>query len=128
MPRVSTAFFGLGVIYVLCGMFWGMQMGASEDFAMAPAHAHLNLLGWVTMALYGTFYALTRATYSPRLAWINFALSALSVPVMIPTLALYLRTNNAGYVPVLVAGEVLAVAGMISFGISVLREFLRKPA
>jgi len=128
MPRVSTAFFGLGVLYVLCGMFWGMQMGESNDFAMAPAHAHLNLLGWVTMALYGTFYALTRDSFSPRLAWINFAFAALSVPVMIPTLALYLRSADAGYIPVLVVGEVLAVAGMITFGISVIREWRRASA
>lgn len=55
MPRVSAAFFAMGVVYLLLGMSWGMHMGASEDFAMAPAHAHLNLLGWVTMAIYGHF-------------------------------------------------------------------------
>ena len=32
---------------------------------MMPAHAHLNLLGWVTMALYGTFYALTQPACRP---------------------------------------------------------------
>ena len=89
MPRVSAAFFAMGVVCVLCGMVWGMQMGASESFTMAPVHAHLNLLGWVTMALFGTFYTLTQATMSVRLAWINFIVSALGVAVMIPSLALY---------------------------------------
>jgi hypothetical protein len=125
MPRVSAAFFAVGVIYVLCGMMWGMQMGATEDLAMAPAHAHLNLLGWVTMALYGTFYTLTRATMSMRLAWINFWVSALGVLVLIPTLAMFLRSNDTKFIPVLMVGEVLTVAGMLIFGISVAREFLR---
>ena len=89
MPRVSTAFFAIGVIYVLTGMLWGMHMGESNDFVMAPAHAHLNLLGWVTMGLYGTFYALTQKTMSPKLAWTNFAISALGVLVLIPSLALF---------------------------------------
>jgi len=57
---------------------------------MMPVHAHLNLLGWVTVALYGTFYALTHASLKPRLAWTNFVLSAIGVVVMIPSLALYL--------------------------------------
>ena len=82
MPRVSAAFFAIGVVYLLLGMMWGMHMGEAEDFSMMPAHAHLNLLGWVTMAIYGTFYALTHASLSPRLAWTNFALAALGVAVV----------------------------------------------
>ena len=128
MPRVSAAFFAMGVVYVLCGMMWGMEMGATEDLAMAPAHAHLNLLGWVTMALYGTFYTLTRDTMSVKLAWANFYVSALGVLVMIPTLALFLRGNDAKYIPVMAVGEVLTVAGMVIFGISVAREFMRQRA
>lgn len=128
MPRVSAAFFAIGVLYVLMGMAWGMHMGESNDFAMAPVHAHLNLLGWVTMALYGTFYALTRATLSEKLAWTNFVVSALGVAVMIPSLALYLASNDVKYVPYLVVGEVLTVLGMLIFAVSVGRELLRKTA
>ena len=76
MPRVSAAFFAIASLMLLAGMALGEYMGAKEDFALAPAHAHLNLLGWVTMALYGTFYALTRGTMSIPLAWTNFILSA----------------------------------------------------
>jgi cbb3-type cytochrome oxidase subunit 1 len=127
MPKVSTAFFALGVVYVFIGMMWGMHMGASEDFTMMPAHAHLNLLGWVTMALYGTFYALTRDSYSPKLAWANFAISGLGVLVMIPTLAIFLtdRTNTS-IIPAMMVGEVLTVAGLVTFGVSVFKELLRR--
>ena len=58
MSRVALWFFAVAPIYVLVGMGFGIFMGATEDFTLAPAHAHLNLIGWVTMALYGTFYAL----------------------------------------------------------------------
>jgi hypothetical protein len=125
MPRVSAAFFAIGVIYLLLGMSWGMHMGASEDFSMMPAHAHLNLLGWVTMAIYGTFYALTQATLSPKLAWTNFALAAGGVAVMIPSLALYLGNHDAKYIPGLMVGEVLTVLSLLVFGISVYRELMR---
>ena len=126
MPRVSAAFFAIGVVYLLLGMSWGMHMGASEDFSMMPAHAHLNLLGWVTMAIYGTFYALTQATLSPKLAWTNFALAAGGVAAMIPSLALYLAGGrDAKFIPGLVTGEVLTVLSLLVFGVSVFRELMR---
>src|ERR1043166_8184073 len=94
MPKVSNAFFAMGVFYVFCGMMWGMHMGSSEDFTMAPAHAHLNLLGWVTMALFGTYYTLAAGSYSMKLAWINFWVSAAGVLFMIPSLAMYLADQT----------------------------------
>ena len=90
-----------------------------------PAHAHLNLLGWVTLALYGTFYALTANTLSPRLAWINFALSTLGTALMITFLALFLPARDASYIPGMIAGEVASVLGLLVFGVSVARELLR---
>lgn len=129
MPRVSAAFFALGVICVLIGMIFGMWMGATHDFSAAAAHAHLNLLGWVTMGLFGTFYALTRETLSPKLAWTNFALSALGVVVMVPFLALMLLGgNDPAYEPGVTAGSILSFLGMIVFAVSAFRELVRRRA
>jgi hypothetical protein len=124
MPRVSAAFFTLGVLCLLTGMVWGMMMGSSENFVLAPAHAHLNLLGWVTMAIYGTFYTLTRDTLSPRLAWANLVLAGLGVVVMIPSLAMYL-TGSAAFGPGIAVGSVLSFLALLVFGVSVLRELVR---
>ena len=125
MPRVSAAFFAIGVIYLLLGMSWGMHMGASEDFSMMPAHAHLNLLGWVTMSIYGGFYALTQNSMSPRLAWINYGLATLGVAIMIPTLAVFLTTGNQALGPVIGLGGVLNIIALLTFSLSAFREFKR---
>ena len=125
MPRVSAAFFGLGVVCLLMGMMWGMHMGESEDFTMMPAHAHLNLLGWVTMAIYGIFYALTHASLKPKLAWTNFILAAVGVAAMIPSLALYLPAHDAKYIPGIIVGEIATVLSLLVFAISVYRELVR---
>ena len=71
MPRLSLAFFSAAVVYGVIGMVWGGVMGAHNDFVTAPAHAHLNLLGWVGLALMGTFYALAGPRAPIRLGWIN---------------------------------------------------------
>jgi hypothetical protein len=125
MPRVAAAFFALGAVCLFFGMLWGMRMGASEDFTMMPAHAHLNLLGWVTMALYGSFYALTHASLKPRLAWTNFALAAIGVVILIPSLSLYLPAHDTKYVPGIIIGEVATLLSLLVFAVSVYRELVR---
>ena len=130
MPRVSAAFFALGGVLLLAGMILGEYMGAQENFVLAPLHAHINLLGWVTLALYGTFYTLTRETYSPRLAWTNFVLSGLGVIAMIPLLALTLTAPNGAqtYGPLTGAAGGVALLGLLVFLVSVTRELVRKRA
>ena len=125
MPRVSAAFFLTGGLFVLMGMIAGMYMGAIQDFRLAPAHAHLNLLGWVTMALYGTFYALTAKTMRPALAWTNYAFSAVGVVFAIPSLAYMLLTGSTALAAPMIAGEVLTVLAMVVFLVSVVRELTR---
>jgi hypothetical protein len=126
MPRVSAAFFALGATCVLLGMIGGMWMGATHNFVAAPAHAHLNLLGWVTMALFGTFYALTRDTMSVKLAWTNFILSALGVLVLVPSLTLLLLNgNDPAYEPGVTAGSALSFASMAVFAVAAFRELRR---
>jgi hypothetical protein len=130
MPRVSAAFFAVGALLLLGGMALGEYMGSHEDFQLAPLHAHINLLGWVTLALFGTFYALTKDTYSPGLAWTNFILSSLGVLTMIPLLYLTLTTSDGGtkYGPLAGMAGGLAILGLLVFLVSVFRELARKRA
>lgn len=125
MPRVSAAFFVTGGLFVLVGMIFGMYMGANEDFRMAAAHAHLNLVGWVTMALYGGFYAMTARTMSKRLAWTNYLLSAVGVLFMIPALAMFLTSRDVSLVPFMMIGEILTVLSLLTFLVSAFRELFR---
>jgi hypothetical protein len=128
MPRVSAAFFVTGGLLLLGGMILGEYMGAHENFTLAPLHAHINLLGWVTLALYGTFYTLTRDTYSPKLAWTNFVLSSVGILTMIPVLALLLTVPDGAktYGPLAGATGGIALLGLLVFLVSAFRELVRK--
>jgi Mg/Co/Ni transporter MgtE len=92
-------------------------MGSHQDFTMAPAHAHLNLVGWASLALMGTFYAITGK--GGALGWLNFALSASAVVVMVPFLAVMLGGKPAAEGGVIV-GSILAILGMLTFLFNVL--------
>jgi hypothetical protein len=119
MPRVSLWFFAVAPIYVLIGMGTGIFMGATNNFTLAPAHAHLNLIGWVTMALYGTFYALAREA-PKKLAWATFWLNNVGAALMFPSLGMVLSYGEkSGFILPLVISEFIAFAAMACFAASV---------
>jgi len=119
MPRVSLWFFAVAPVYVLIGMSLGIFMGASGDHSLYPAHAHMNLLGWVTLALFGTFYALARDA-SQKLAWTTFYLMNAGLVIMIPSLSMVLKFGELPqYIVPLTISEFLAIGGMASFAFSV---------
>jgi len=119
MSRLSLAFFATAAVCVLCGMLWGIHMGMSEDMTMAPAHAHLNLLGWASLGVMGAFYGIAGERANKRLGWINYALSTGAVLVMIPSLA-YLLSHGNRINPGIIVGSLLAVGGILVFLVDVL--------
>jgi hypothetical protein len=128
MPRISLWFFAVAPIYVLIGMGFGIFMGASQDFTLAPAHAHLNLIGWVTMALYGTFYALAREA-SVKLAWTVFWLNNAAASIMFPSLAMVLTQGESSpFLAPLIVSELLALGAMLCFAFSVWSVLMKSAA
>jgi cbb3-type cytochrome oxidase subunit 1 len=66
--NASTLCFRAAVLLLIAGMVWGLQMAISGDHSAFPAHAHLNLLGFVALFLFGIFYRLNPAVEARRLA------------------------------------------------------------
>jgi cbb3-type cytochrome oxidase subunit 1 len=114
MKRVADRFLQLGVLGAVVGMSLGCYMGMKENFTLAPAHAHINLLVWVSMTLYGLFYKVMPKAAAGLLPTVHFWLNVVAVLVMLPALVIMLlaQANNA---PVL--GVSFAQSGMV-LGIS----------
>jgi hypothetical protein len=119
MSRISTAFFGAAVLYALVGMGLGMMMGASGDHTLSPVHAHINLLGWASLAVMGAFYGIAGARAPARLAWTNFAVSNIGNLMSLPMVALVVQGKQP-ILPLMIGGEILIVLGMLTFGAAVL--------
>ena len=119
MRGMALWFFASGVIYVTLGMFFGIWMSASHDHTLSGAHAHLNLVGWVTMALFGVFYHLVPAAAQGMLAKVHFALATIGVWFMVPGIALAIRGQTE--LPVII-GSFATVASMLLFLFVVLRQ------
>lgn len=114
--RFALGFAALGAI---AGMALGIAMGLRNDFLLAPVHAHLNLLGWATMALYGLHHRTSGAPVT-RLAWLQVGLGAGGVTLFTGGLALHLLAI-VELLPVMAAGAFGALASMILFLVMVVR-------
>lgn len=77
MRKLPYYFIGLATVFALVGMAHGMYMAGSGDHMLAGAHAHNNLLGWVTMAIYGLYYARVPAALT-RLATVHFGVTVIA--------------------------------------------------
>ena len=85
MKRVDVYFLLLATVLLLAGGGLGIKMGASEDFTLAPVHAHINLAGWASLALFGLTYRAYPQLAERRVALFHFILSG-SAAVDLPCL------------------------------------------
>ena len=117
---IAGRFFRHSVLYALLGMALGIYMAASHDHVQAPAHAHLNLLGFVAMGLYGLFYKAWPAAESDRLAAAHFWISNIGVVGLIGSLVLLLADVPAAE-PLAAASSFVVLGGMVLFTVIVFR-------
>jgi cbb3-type cytochrome oxidase subunit 1 len=76
MNRIDLKFLLLGAMMLTAGVSLGVVMGIRHDFSLAPVHAHINLVGWASLSLFGIVYKLYPELARSRLAAWHFALSA----------------------------------------------------
>ena len=76
MRRIDLGFIILATTTLLVGVGIGTWMGLTHNFHFAPVHAHLNLLGWTSLAIFGLCYRVYPALAASRLALPHFALAA----------------------------------------------------
>lgn len=114
MPKVSNLFFKAAILFLIVGIGIGIHMSISHNHNVIGAHAHINLLGWVTSALFGGYYALNPAKAERRLAFIHFGVYTTGVAVM--AVSLYLLLQGVTTVEPLVAlSSLIVLAGVLIF-------------
>lgn len=128
--RWPHAFFAAAALYAMIGVLWGLVMSITKDHATYSAHAHLNLLGWTSLALMGTFYALLGQAVANWIKLTNFVLLNIGVVCMISGLYLYLGQKGPAsvYAPLLAVGGLSVVGGFLLFGLTAVSIALRRPA
>ncbi|HEV7636802.1 MAG TPA: hypothetical protein VGO54_15340 [Bradyrhizobium sp.] len=111
----------MSVVILLVGMLAGITMGIQQNFTLAPAHAHLNLVGGVLLFLFGLYYRLVPAAGTTTLAnvqgWLHMV-GAILFPAGIAVVLL----KGPSFEVAPVAGSLIVVAAMALFVVIVFRS------
>jgi hypothetical protein len=118
--RLPETCFKIGSLTALVGVSLGIYMGISHDHRLAPVHVHLNLIGWVSIFLFGLFYKV----HQSAVGWLAIAqvlLSAIGYFAMLSGLAGLLITANPAFQPLIVGGSIMVWTGFALFVCIVVR-------
>jgi cbb3-type cytochrome oxidase subunit 1 len=111
----------ISVVYFVIGVLIGMYMSIAEKFTFSSVHVHINLLGWMSLALAGLIYVAFPSAAETTLAKLHFWLHNIGLPVMMIALALLI--SGVAWAHIFVAiGGVLVVLGIILFAINIFKN------
>ena len=110
----------MSVVILLIGMLAGIVMGIEQDFTLAPAHAHLNLIGGVLLFLFGLYYRLVPAAGTTTLAkvqgWLHM-IGAILFPVGVAVVLL----KGPSFEVAPIVGSLIVVVAMALFVVIMFR-------
>jgi hypothetical protein len=115
--NLSNWYFRIAMVWILVGVTLGNVMGGTGDHSLFAVHAHINLLGWVSMSLFAFFYRLWPAAAATKLAKIQFWVYVPSHIVQMAALTVVLR-GNPGAEPVLGLASVVVGLAFLLFVIN----------
>ena len=108
----------VSMLILLAGMLAGIVMGIKQDFALGPAHAHLNLIGGVLLFLFGLYYRLVPAAGTSRLAKLQGWLHMIGAVVFPAGVAIVILKGEA-LVAIPIAGSLVVLAAIALFAVIV---------
>ena len=111
----------VSVIMILVGLGLGIGMGITQDFRLMPAHAHLNLLGFVALFLAGLYYNAVPEAAATRLATIQAWVAVIGAVLFPVGIALVLLVGPQ-FEPIAIIGSLIVFVGMILFAWVVFRH------
>jgi len=117
---MSIRMIRLAALYLVVGVTMGIVMGTMHQFTLAPVHAHINLLGFATLALAGVIYKAYPAAAETRLAHVHFWIHNLGLPIFMIGLAFAL-TGHEAFVPVVSVGATVVFVGVLVFAVNLWR-------
>ena len=118
MRNIDRIFILTGALFAVLGLCLGLWMVAVNNFAYSKIHAHINLLGWVTLAIYGIVYKIYPVMKDSRLALPHLVCSVAGVIFMNLGWWMFLQNILVGTKTLVIifrGGSALGIAGVVLF-------------
>ena len=127
MQGIGKAFFASALVYSVMGMLLGLHMGISKNHAQMPTHAHILVIGWLSFAVFGFFYAHYGNTVSKVLARLHLWLAQVSLAALVIGLWL-LYSGQPQYEPMVALSSVVYAASFLLFAAVAVPVLRTRPA
>ena len=121
---ISRNFLVAGALYLVVGILFGSYMGGSGDHTLAPVHAHINLLGFTLMTVFGLAYRLMPALAEGLLPKLHFWLHQVGALGLLVGLFLMMsgKVDAATIGPVFPVFEGLILVGAVLWLVNLIRR------
>lgn len=122
--NISRGFLVIGGLYLLLGITLGSYMGGSGDHTLSPVHAHINLLGFTLMTVFGLGYRMIPALADTGLARAHFWLHQIGAAVLLAGLFAMMSGMIAEETigSVFPVAEIAVLAGVICWVLNLVRR------
>lgn len=111
---IASVMMCASAVLLLIGMLAGVVMGMHQDFTLAPAHAHLNLVGGVLLFMFGLYYRLVPAAGRSAMATVQGSLHVAGALVFPAGIALVTLKGHS-YEIAAIAGSLIVIVAVALF-------------
>ncbi|HUJ18001.1 MAG TPA: hypothetical protein VL197_08405 [Nitrospirota bacterium] len=132
MDKFVKGFIVMSIVYLGISTVLGVCMlGNQSLMALKFVHSHLNMLGWVSMMIFGVGYHILprfmgRPVYSPKIGEVQFYLANISLVGMLLFYTLNVYAPGSGYLMLTVAFGGLQALTLFLFFFNMLMTLLAK--
>jgi hypothetical protein len=112
MRNIDRWFILIGLLYGIFGFAFGIWVGVNERFDQAHLHAHINLIGFASMVLFGLLYRAYPALAESKLAAPHFLIYTLGAIVFLAGIPLAQAHQT---IALAVIGSLSVLVGILVF-------------
>ncbi len=130
MSSITVWFIRCAIVYFLLAILLGLYMStAGAVYPWMPVHVHFNLLGWMSMMIYGVAYHILprfsgRQLYSDRLSVAQLWLANIG---LIGMAAGWIIRSSSGTSMVLLAFSLVEALSIVFFAVNMLKTIKAAP-
>jgi cbb3-type cytochrome oxidase subunit 1 len=130
MDKFVRRFIIMSIVYLGVAAVVGIAMlGSEKAMALKFVHSHLNMLGWVSMMIYGVGYHILprfmgRQLYSTKLGEAQFWMANIGLVVMLLFYTINIYNPSSALVAVTVAAGVLELLSILIFFYNMLKTLM----
>ncbi len=132
MDKFVKGFIVMSIVYLgLASILGVLMLGNQNIIVLKFVHSHLNMLGWVSMMIFGVGYHILprfmgRPLYSNKIAEVQFYLANISLISMLAFYTLNAYYPNGAFMTITVASGAVQAVTIILFFYNMLMTLLTK--